>query len=240
MKADVDSLKTLLSSVRLASTGSDLPSTIKSTSVNAVQKLQRPTLQLTISQPIDYPTLKGFPSTLEKLTINSSNLRTPVDRRIFALKNLHTLDLSSNKIAELPSKIAMNSLHTLILRSNQLKTLPKDLQCPLLKTLDLSQNQFETVDLTILNLHALERLNCAENKLKGLPRNILRLLPQLQVFNIASNQIRAIPNCLAASGTRLHTFHYSENPLITEKSITCRRFHFSLVEFALRTVIKHR
>lgn len=239
-EANVESLKTLLSSVRLASTGNDLPSAIKSTSVNAVQKLQRPTLQLIINQPIDYPTLKGFPSTLEKLTINSSNLRTPVDRRIFALKNLHTLDLSLNNISELPTKIEMNSLHTLILRSNQLKTLPSDLKCPLLKTLDLSQNRFQSIDGTLLNLHVLERLNLSDNQIHYLPRHILRQLPQLQVFNITSNRIRVIPSCLATSGTRLHTFHYSDNPLVIEKSITCQRWNISLLEIALRMIIKHR
>jgi Leucine-rich repeat (LRR) protein len=240
LQANVEALKTLLSSIRLASTGNELPASIKSTSVNVVEKLQRPTLQLIITQAIDYPTLKGFPSTLEKLTINSSHLRTPVDRRIFTLKSLHTLDLSDNTITELPSKIQMNHLHTLIIRSNQLKSFPNDIQCPLLKHLDLSQNQLDKLDLSILHLSTLERLNLSSNQIKFIPRQILRLLPQLQVFNIASNQIRAIPSCLAGSGTRLHTFHYSENPLITEKCITYRRFNITLVELALRTVIKHR
>lgn len=239
-KANVDSLKILLSSIRLASTGNDLPSSIKSISINAVQKQQRPTLQLTINQAIDYPTLKGFPSTLEKLIINSSNLRTPVDRRIFLLKNLHTLDLSENNIHELPIKIEMNNLHTLIIRSNQLKTFPNDIKCPLLKYLDLSQNQLNKIDLNILNLNTLERLNLSFNKIQYIPRNILRLLTQLQVFNISSNQIRIIPNCLASTGTRLHTFHYSDNPLINEKTINCKRFDITLVELSLRTVIKYR
>ncbi len=195
---------------------------------------------MTITQAIDYPTLKGFPSTLEKLIINSSQLRTPVDRRIFTLKNLHTLDLSDNNITQLPSNIEMNHLHTLIIRSNQLKSFPNDLKCPVLKYLDLSQNQLDKLDRTILNMNTLERLNLSSNNIKIIPRNILRLLPQLQVFNIASNQIRAIPNGLASNGTRLHTFYYAENPLITNKCITCRRFDFTLVELSLRTVVKHR
>ncbi|CAF0923430.1 unnamed protein product [Adineta ricciae] len=239
-EANVESLKTLLSSIRLASAGNDLPSTIKSTSVNAVQKLQRPTLQLTITQVSDYPTLKGFPSTLEKLTINTAQLRTPVDRRIFTLKNLHTLDLSENNITQLPSKIEMLHLHTLTLRANQIRSFPNDLKCPVLKYLDLSQNQLSALDETILNLNTLERLILSSNHIKIIPRHLLRLLPQLQVFNIASNQIRVIPNGLAASGTRLHTFHYGENPLVTNKCITCQRFNFTLVELALRTVVKHR
>jgi len=184
--------------------------------------------------------LKGFPSTLEKLSINSSNIRTPVDRRIFSLKNLHTLDLSLNNIGELPTKIEMNSLHTFILRSNQLKILPKDLKCPQLKILDLSQNHFQSIDGTLLSLRTLERLNLSDNQIHYLPRHILRQLPQLQVFNITSNQIRIIPSCLAASGTRLHTFHYSENPLVIERSITCQRWDISLLEIALRTIVRHR
>jgi Leucine-rich repeat (LRR) protein len=134
----------------------------------------------------------------------------------------------------------MNHLNTLIIRSNQLKSFPNDIQCPLLKCLDVSQNQLEKLDLTILNINTLERLNLSSNKIKFIPRHILRLLPQLQVFNIASNQIRAIPSCLAASGSRLHTFYYGENPLVTEKCITCRRFHITLVELALRAVVKYR
>ncbi|CAF1580998.1 unnamed protein product [Adineta steineri] len=240
-EANVESLKTLLSSVRLASIGNDLPSTIKSTSVNAVQKLQRPTLQLIIKQAIEYPTLKGFPSTLEKLIVNNAQLRTPVDRRIFILKNLHTLDLSDNNIHELPSNLEMNHLHTLIMRSNQLKSFPpKNFQSPVLKYLDLSQNQIEIIDQALLKISTLDRLNLMSNKIKIIPRNILRLLGQLQVFNIASNQIRAIPNGLACGGAHLHTFYYSENPLITSKCITCQRFNFTLVELALRAVIKYR
>jgi Leucine-rich repeat (LRR) protein len=89
-------------------------------------------------------------------------------------------------------------------------------------------------------MNKLERLNLSGNKMKFIPRQILRLLTQLQIFNITSNQIRAIPSGLACSGTRLHTFHYAENPLITEKTITCRRFNITLVELALRTVVKYR
>jgi len=134
----------------------------------------------------------------------------------------------------------MNNLHTLIIRLNQLKTFPNDIKCSGLKYLDLSQNQLEIFPLTILNINTLERLNLSFNKIKFIPRQILRLLPQLQVFNIASNQIRTIPSCLAASGTRLHTFYYAENPLITDKTITCRRLDLTLVELALRAVIKYR
>ncbi|CAF1184950.1 unnamed protein product [Rotaria magnacalcarata] len=239
-EANVESLKTLLSSVRLASTGSNLPSSIKSISINAVEKLQRPALQLIVNQAIDYPTLKGFPSTLEKLIINAAHLRAPVDRRIFTLKNLHTLDLSDNNITELPSGIQMNHLHTLIIRSNQLKSFPNDIKCPMLKHLDLSQNQLEKFNVALLNISTLERLNLSSNKIKFIPRIILRVLPQLQVFNIASNLVRVIPNSIASGGTRLHTFHYDDNPLATEKMITCKRFNTTLLEIALRVVIKYR
>ena len=134
----------------------------------------------------------------------------------------------------------MNHLHTLIIRSNRLKTFPCDIKCPLLKFLDLSQNQLEKLDLTIMNINTLERLNLSSNQIKSIPRQLLRLLPQLQVFNITSNLIRVIPNCLTSSGTRLHTFHYAENPLTTEKCITCQQFNFTLVELTLRIVIKYR
>ena len=205
-----------------------------------MQKHQRPTLQLIINQAIDYPTLKGFPSTLEKLTINSSQIRAPVDRRIFNIKQLHTLDLSDNNITELPMKLQMNQLHTLIIRSNQLKSLPSDLHCPVLKHLDLSGNQLEKFDAALLKLATLERLLLPSNRIRWIPRHILRMLPQLQVLNIASNQIRVIPSGLATSGSRLHTFYCGENPLVTEKSITGRRFNITLVELGLRAVIKYR
>ena len=195
---------------------------------------------MSITQAVDYPTLKGFPSTLEKLTINSANIRTPVDRRVFALKNLHTLDLSNNNITELPANIQMNQLHTLIIRSNQLKSLPKDLQCPALKYLDLSENQLEQLDTIASNLTTLERLNLSCNKIKSIPRQILRFLPQLQLFNIASNQIRVIPNCLARSGTRLHTLYCADNPFIATKTVTISRLDSTLVELALRAVLKYR
>lgn len=195
---------------------------------------------MVISKASEYPTLKGFPSTLEKLFINSSQLRSPVDRRIFALKYLHLLDLSTNNITELPSKIEINQLQTLILRSNKLKSLPTDFRCPSLRTLDLAENQFERFDPQILTFNQLERLILSSNRICSIPRSILRSLPQLKVLNITSNAVRSVPNCLAKTGTNLQSFDYGENPFITEKMVPYRNFDMSLVEYGLRSVIKHR
>ncbi|KAL0271286.1 UNVERIFIED_CONTAM: hypothetical protein PYX00_008426 [Menopon gallinae] len=59
--------------------------------------------KLKIEKREDYPTLKGFPKTLQFLSIENCKL-IKFDSRLLELKSLTTLSLSKNKLTSIPGK----------------------------------------------------------------------------------------------------------------------------------------
>lgn len=76
--------------------------------------------KLIIMKNSDYPTLKGFPKTIEELSIVGLRKKS-FDRQILNLKLLRVLNLSDNEISYLPKEIGcLPHLQELFVAQNQL------------------------------------------------------------------------------------------------------------------------
>lgn len=74
--------------------------------------------KLVIKKDSEYPVLKGFPKTLEELSILGLNKKS-FDRQILNLKFLKVLNLSNNQISSLPKEVGcLQHLQELILAHN--------------------------------------------------------------------------------------------------------------------------
>ncbi|KJH44417.1 leucine Rich repeat-containing domain protein [Dictyocaulus viviparus] len=89
-----------------------------------------------------------------------------------ALKQLH---LSENIISVLPDEIGqLNSLEILNLQSNKLSTLPETIVgCTALKTINISANSFSQFPIAVCYLTSLDTLNLAQNTITALPDEVI-------------------------------------------------------------------
>lgn len=176
---------------------------------------------------IENTSLKSIPDELQDLT-NLENFKymrnksTVCFENLKKLKTIHSLDLSSNELTDLPFAITkLRNLCHLSLHDNNLSNLPfqiKSLQR--LKTLDLSRNIFKTFPAVIELLEEeLEKLDMSQNQLKCIPAGIHNLryvqsldfsqnhiesfniqgwpLMCLESLNLANNKIEVLPSCIS-------------------------------------------
>ena len=205
---------------------------------------ERPKLKLTITQRQNYPLRDGFPSTVETLVIQNCML-AKVDSRIIELVHLRILDLTHNKIRELPSSLAnLDKLAELRLAENRLSSFPSSicqtsLSCSL-KTLDLSDNQLVSLPAQFGEMVGLVSLNLANNQLHTLPYTFHRLRA-LQKLLLLNNKLR----CLPCNMHYLHldTLDVSGNEFANEKSVCIMQSRLgvlSLMELCSRVMNCYR
>ena len=128
----------------------------------------------------------------------SSNKLSNLPKEICGLKNLQSLDLSNNSLERLPSEIgALKKLHRLRLAKNKLSSLPEEI-CELqnLQSLDLSDNELVELPSGIGNFKKLQKLLLRHNrKLKELPEGLGKL-ESLEVLDLEKNALESLPSSI--------------------------------------------
>ncbi|MHA1192093.1 MAG: leucine-rich repeat domain-containing protein [Promethearchaeota archaeon] len=114
--------------------------------------------------------------------------------QVMFIKSLKKLDLSSNKLEELPYAISnLKNLEELNLGLNQMKDFGALSRLNLsLKRLDLQANDLTSIPNFIFNLKNLESLNLYENMISEIPKDISNL-SNLQELNLGGNGLNKIP-----------------------------------------------
>uniref|UniRef100_A0A2H1VLW0 SFRICE_005013 n=1 Tax=Spodoptera frugiperda TaxID=7108 RepID=A0A2H1VLW0_SPOFR len=217
----------------------------------AVTHKESPT-KMVIRDRSSFPN-KGFPRTLESLSISGLNLCN-FRRDILLLKQLVVLDLSNNVIEHIPPEFGnMPNLAELHLANNKLGVKGEiDWRWLLrlqvknkLKLLDVTGNELKYLPKSIWKLQSLVTLKVDNNLLEYLPNTIGRM-SNLRYLTIARNQLTSLPCSLLQC--RLDYIDLSDNKLYegdTEQAKILKNnpwemYVNSLVDLAARVVVKQK
>jgi len=156
--------------------------------------------------------------TTGKTSLFLSNLNLSRFPPLNSLKGQLTfLDLSGNKLTELPQEIdSYKLLTTLYLSNNKLTKLPSTIgNCELLTTLFLDNNMLTELPSTIGNCKQLAHLHLSDNRLAKLPIEIGDCA-QLRTLEIFHNELTELPstigNCTQLTKVYLHCNRLTKLP----------------------------
>ncbi|XP_029352725.1 leucine-rich alpha-2-glycoprotein-like [Echeneis naucrates] len=178
---------------------------------------------------------------LQGLHLYSNALQHLSSNFIRGVPHLSTLDLTGNKLTELPADVFSHApLQSLVLKNNQiekanadwlednsnltwldisgnhLRKIPSDLLQKLLhlENLDLSNNHLEAVSANSLDpLTKLERLNLQDNKLDNVDASIFQSTQNLTHLFLSRNKLSKIPQNLFQGLTQLRILSLDDNQL---------------------------
>uniref|UniRef100_UPI003F4EF9CF leucine-rich repeat protein 1 isoform 1 n=1 Tax=Danio rerio TaxID=7955 RepID=UPI003F4EF9CF len=245
-KADVTSLKSFLSAVRLAQRGAAAAGGVPLSALCPVRarEVEKPKQKLTVLSRRDYPLTRSFPPALQQLQVSYCQLNR-VDLRVLSLRALRRLDLSNNRIRALPAGLGdLRALAELVLHNNQLERFGDELCCSGLQTslrlLDLSHNLLPALPARFCQLRQLVTLRLDHNRLQRLPFHLGRL-SALRFLSAAHNQLPVLPDGFRS--LRLDTLDLFGNPFARAHTLQPRMLitlPLTLQELAARTVLDHR
>ena len=203
--------------------------------------LEKPQKKLIVKSRGDYP-MSGFPSSLESIEAVNINLNR-IDKRIFNLSCLQSLDLSDNSIKVIPDEIATLRLVELKLGGNKISELPVRMchgaLTNTLRTLDVSRNGLAFLPSQFHHFRNLVTLHLECNELQVLPRTFGKI-STLRFLFVSSNKLVVLPHSF--SSLKLESLDLFNNSF--RASGLVRRCHNlslpTLVEIAGRAVKKYK
>lgn len=151
--------------------------------------------------------LKEFPKDLEKLT-----------------KNLRSLDLTDNKLPDIPPSIgSYKLLKKLVLVRNKIEIIPNEIgNLKGLEHLSLDGNLLTRLPDSMSQLSNLRTLNVSENKLTHFPEAI-NTLKNLDAVNLSRNKITEIPGSVGTCQAIELNLNQNQISCLSENISQCPR-----------------
>lgn len=160
--------------------------------------------------------MSGWSSCLRHLNLTDNKL-AELPEAIAQLTRLETLEVGGNRLTSVTSfpfeDLAL--LRVLRLPRNKLRTLPARIgACELLRELDVSENDIESLPPDLANASALEEIRCIGNRLTEVP-TAWRRMPAVKVMRLDKNQLVRFPGEVLRE-TPIVVVSIADNPLREE------------------------
>uniref|UniRef100_A0A1A9W4E0 LRRCT domain-containing protein n=1 Tax=Glossina brevipalpis TaxID=37001 RepID=A0A1A9W4E0_9MUSC len=142
--------------------------------------------------------IPGLPKIVERISVRGNFISSlpPVNTKTLNLPNLRMLDLSLNRLEQLP-KYGFQAL-------------------PQLRVLSMANNRLHAVsDTAFTGSYRLELLHLQENQLSLIDERAFLPLSQLRNLNLRSNKLQAITDNLFSNNTKLEQLDLSHNAIRT-------------------------
>lgn len=204
------------------STSTSKPSTTTPKATNKGCSFNLRTLDLSGNQIPVMPS-KGFSLLrfLEKLVISSNNINIVAEGALYSLERLQVLDMSKNKIVQLPENLFKNcsaTLKVISFHKNSISALSPGLFKNLtqLISLDLSHNHLSDIwmnNITFSGLIRLVMFNLSYNRISKLDETLFQDMYTLQVLSLENNAIEVLLPNIFKPLSNLHTLHLSYNKI---------------------------
>uniref|UniRef100_A0A672GRS2 LRRCT domain-containing protein n=1 Tax=Salarias fasciatus TaxID=181472 RepID=A0A672GRS2_SALFA len=160
---------------------------------------------------------EGLPENLTQLTIQFTNISSISERHLNATPLLQELHLFANQLQSLSPHLlrGLPHLHTLELTGNKLGDLPASVfsHAPL-RSLVLKNNLIQKAEADWISGDSnLTWLDLSGNLLTKIPTALLRQLPHLENLDLSNNRLEKIPADALASATKLERLNLQNNKL---------------------------
>lgn len=176
------------------------------------------TIQYTNISSITEDHLSATPQ-LRELHLYNNQLRNLSSHLLRGVPRLHTLDLTENKLSELPADVFSHApLSSLVLKNNQIekvdaKWFPNDSN---LTWLDVSGNLLTGIPASLLQkLSQLENLDVSNNRVDLIPSNVLSPLTKLERLNLQDNKLASLDAATFQGTSKVSYLFLSRNKLTT-------------------------
>ncbi|KAF7699510.1 Adenylate cyclase [Cucumispora dikerogammari] len=158
---------------------------------------------------------------LKRLALNNNEI-SKIDASISYLKHISWLDLTRNKLKDLPSEMETLNLLGFGLSENKFKEIPSCvLKMSRLQKFGFFSNYLLKVPVELFNLKDLTKLDLSSNQLTEIPIEILNL-KKLTWLNLSNNKLKKIPDfsCLEElEELGLGNNCLTELPFLTNKNL---------------------
>ncbi|XP_050881925.1 plant intracellular Ras-group-related LRR protein 7 isoform X1 [Lathyrus oleraceus] len=133
------------------------------------------------------------------VALRDSKLKTFPDEIIDLDRSVRTLDLTHNRIADIPLEISkLINMQRLVLTDNIIERLPVNLgKLQSLKLMNLDGNRITSLPDELGQLVRLERLSISGNLLTSLPATI-GSLRNLLILNVSNNKLQSLPESVGS------------------------------------------
>ncbi|KAE8707435.1 Diacylglycerol kinase 1 [Hibiscus syriacus] len=153
-------------------------------------------------------------------------------------KSVRTLDLTQNKLVEVPMEISkLVNMQRLILASNHIQGLPSVLgKLQSLKVMVLDGNRITSLPDELGELARLEKLSISGNMLTSLPEAIGRLR-NLSLLNVSSNKLKNLPESVGSCSS-LEELQANDNLIEELPESICNLVHLKSLSLNNNKVIQ--
>ena len=164
----------------------------------------------------------------------SNNKLSELPKEILQLKKLRIIFFENNKFTAFPKILAELPLLTMIgFKTNQIQTIPENAFPPLLRWLVLTNNKINKLPKSIGRCTLLQKFAIAGNKLEELPVEMSNCI-NLELFRVSANKLKKIPNWLF-SLPKLSWIAFGGNPAIKPIEANIEAYDWS--DFKLKEVL---